>query len=99
MRRRHVPQSAIDAVKREFPGISGVRAHQIYRDREKLRERERLRRRAASQAAANLYGELPAGGIGPSAHALVESFDHAPHPDEYWITEGGFDAASLAELS
>lgn len=78
MKRRPLPQSAVDAVMRENPGISGVRAHQIARDRGTLRDRRRHRR---------------------SAPAPVESRDDTPLPDAAWITEGGFDAASLAELS
>lgn len=76
MKRRPLPQSAVDAVLRENPGISAVRAHQIARDRETLRDRRRPRRPAP-----------------------VETPDQAPLPDEAWITEGGFDAASVSELS
>lgn len=75
MKRRPLPQSAVDAVLRENPGLSAVRAHQIARDRQTLRERRSRR------------------------PAPVENPDQAPLPDEAWITEGGFDAASLAELS
>jgi len=86
-------------VKREFPGIGEIRARQIVRTRTVVQEREQRRRRAALQAAANRYAALPHGGISASAHQLIDSFDHAPLPDEYWLSEGGFDAASLAELS
>lgn len=76
MKRRPLPQSAVDAVTRANPGISAVRAHQIARDRETLRDRRRSRR-----------------------PAVAGSPDQAPLPDEAWITEGGFDAASMSELS
>ncbi len=94
-----MPQSAIDAVQRDFPGVSRVRAHQIVRDRELLRERLRMQQRAARQAYRNLYGPLDAGGIGTTAQALLESYEHVGETPELWLSEGGFDAASLGELS
>lgn len=71
---RRLPAN-VKAVLRDFPGISLVRAQQVARDR------QTLLRRAQRQARHNLYGELTAGGIGPSAHALLESLEHVGnHP-------------------
>lgn len=36
---RDIPANAVDAVLREYPGISHVRAHQIVQDRAKVRRR------------------------------------------------------------
>ena len=76
MSRRHTPidpslPAAVRSVLRDFPGISVVRAHQVARDRKMLLER------AQRQAGRNRYGYLEAGGIGPSAAELLESFDQA----------------------
>jgi len=60
---------AVRDVLDEFPGTSVVRAHQVARDRKLMRAK------AARQARRNLFGELPAGGIGERAHALLASFD------------------------
>ncbi|WP_374406562.1 hypothetical protein [Pelagerythrobacter sp.] len=45
MNRRAFPQSVIDGILRQFPGISAVRAHQIARDREAMRRRAPALRR------------------------------------------------------
>lgn len=74
MSRRRTPidptlPAAVRSVLADFPGISVVRAHQVAKDRQLLRER------AQRQAYRNRYGALPYGGIGESAACLLESFD------------------------
>ncbi len=61
----------VRAVMREFPGIHEPRAHQI------VKERKIMRARAARQARQNLFGPVEAGGLGPRARALIDSFEGA----------------------